>query len=80
MLLFFILLGGFGGRGGRGTPRGRGGTPGGGRGDRPPNSTLMVFGLNKDTEPFELQNVFTDSNDVYLPKDRETGEKRGSVK
>lgn len=76
-LKFSLLTGGpGGGRGGRGTPRGgRGG--GGGNRDRPPSSTLMVFNLSRNTEPFELQNVFTDSNDVYLPKDRETGEKRG---
>ena len=62
--------------------RGRG-TPGGGRGrggpDRPPSSTLMVFNLNFDTEPYTLEEIFKGCNDVYLPKNRETGEKRGWV-
>lgn len=64
-----------GGSRGRGTPgSGRGG---GGNRDRAPNSSLMVFNLSFGTESYSLQDVFTESNDVYLPKDRETGEKRG---
>ena len=61
-----------GGRGGRG--RGRGG---GGRGGGTPSSTLMAFNLSFDTEPYTLQEIFEGANDVYLPKNRETGEKRG---
>ena len=53
----------------------------GGRGGRnaTPSKNLMVFNLNYDTEPYTLQEIFEDSNDVYLPKNRETGEKRGYV-
>lgn len=64
-----------GGRGGRGTPgSGRGG---GARRDRPPNSSLMVFNLSADTEPWTLEEIFAGCNDVYLPKNKETGERRG---
>ena len=53
----------------------------GGRGGRnsTPSKNLMVFNLSYDTEPYTLQEIFEASNDVYLPKNRETGEKRGSV-
>lgn len=62
-----------GGRG-RGTP-GSGGR--GGRAQVAPTNRLMVFGLSKETEPYSLEEVFTGCTDVYLPKDRDTGERRG---
>jgi len=36
-----------------------------------------VRNLSYDTEPDSLQSVFHDAVDIYLPKDRETGERRG---
>lgn len=56
--------------------RGRGGG-GGGRTPNAPTNKLMVFGLSKETEPYTLEEIFQGCTDVYLPKDRETGEKRG---
>lgn len=66
-----------GGRGARGTPRG-GGRGGRGARNNTPSKTLMAFNLSFDTESETLQEIFQDSNDVYLPLNRETGEKRGS--
>ena len=63
-----------GGRGGGG----RGGGRGGG-GDGTPSKTLFVRNLNYETEPSSLQEIFADANDVFLPKDRETQERRGYV-
>ena len=37
----------------------------------------MAFNLSFDTEPYTLEEIFRGCNDVYLPKNRETGEKRG---
>ncbi len=68
--------GGRGTRGSRGGGRGRGGGGRGG-GERTPSKTLMAFNLSFDTEPYSLQEVFENANDVYLPKNKETGEKRG---
>ncbi len=50
-----------------------------GRRNATPSKSLMVFNLSYDTEPYTLQEIFEASNDVYLPRNRETGEKRGSV-
>ena len=64
-------------RGGRGTPRGG---RGGGRGAGPspgPTNKLFVRNLWLDTEPYTLEELFPEANDVYLPKDRETGKRRG---
>ena len=58
------------------TPRGG---RGGGGGGRAPTNKLFVANLSTDTEPYTLEEIFTGANDVYLPKDRETGEKRGWV-
>lgn len=66
--------GGRGGRGGRGGGFGGGG--GGGRSPAP-SKVLFVRNLSYDTEPDSLQSVFHDAVDIYLPKDRETGERRG---
>jgi nucleolin len=66
-----------GGRGGFGNGRGTPGSGRGGRRERPPNNSLMVFNLTVDTEPWALEEIFTGCNDVYLPKNRETGERRG---
>ena len=49
----------------------------GGRGnDRAPTSRLFVK-LSYDTEKETLEEMFQNATDVYLPRDRETGEKRG---
>ena len=61
------------GGGGRGTPGSGGRAPG------LPNNKLMVFGLSRETEPYTLEEMFKGCTDVYLPKDRETGERRGLV-
>ncbi len=53
---------------------GRGGGPSPG-----PTNKLFVRNLWRETEKETLQEIFPEANDVYLPKDRETGEKRGSV-
>ena len=66
------LAGGRRGRGGFGSGGG-----GGGRTPVPPTNKLMVFNLSKRMEPYQLEEIFAGCNDVYLPKDRETGEKRG---
>ena len=51
----------------------------GGRGDdRTPTSRLFVK-LSYDTERETLQDLFPNATDVFLPRDRETGEKRGWV-
>lgn len=68
-----------GGRGGRGTPRGGGGRGGRGARNNTPSKTLMAFNLSFNTESYTLQEIFEGSNDVYLPLNRETGEKRGSA-
>jgi len=44
-----------------------------------PSKKLFVSNLNYETEVDTLQELFPDANDVYLPKNRETGEKRGFV-
>ena len=49
----------------------------GGHGDdRNPTSRLFVK-LSYDTEKETLHDMFPNATDVYLPRDRETGEKRG---
>ena len=53
---------------------GRGGGPSPG-----PSNKLFVRNLWKQTEVSTLQEYFPEANDIYLPKDRETGEKRGYV-
>ena len=35
--------------------------------------------LSYDTEQGSLQELFPNATDVFLPRDRETGEKRGLV-
>ena len=52
------------------TGRGAGPSPG-------PTNKLFVRNLWKETEVSTLQEYFPEANDIYLPKDRETGEKRG---
>ena len=42
-----------------------------------PSKTLFVRNLSYSTDPGSLQAVFKDATDVFLPKDRETGEMRG---
>ena len=42
-----------------------------------PNNKLFVTNLSYDTEVSSLQEMFCDATDVYLPKNKETGEKRG---
>ena len=44
--------------------------------DRTPTSRLFVK-LSYDTERESLQELFPNATDVFLPRDRETGEKRG---
>ena len=44
-----------------------------------PTNKLFVVNISTDTEPYTLEELFTGANDVYLPKDRETGERRGWV-
>lgn len=72
--------GGGGGRrdayGSRDGGYGGGGGGGGGR-NPPPNKVLFVRNLSYDTDSRALQDVFYDAVDIYLPKDRETGERRG---
>ena len=51
----------------------------GGRDSFGPSKKLFVNNLNYRTEVFTLQEIFPEANDVFLPKDRETGEKRGYV-
>ena len=48
----------------------------GGRDDRTPSSRLFVK-LSYDTERETLEEMFPNATDVFLPRDRETGEKRG---
>lgn len=52
---------------------------GSGRGGASPGPTnkLFISNLSYDTEVDSLQELFSNANDVYLPKNRETGEKRG---
>lgn len=52
------------------TGRGAGPSPG-------PTNKLFVRNLWRETEVSTLQEFFPEANDIYLPKDRETGEKRG---
>ncbi len=56
-----FLTQGRGGRGGHGTP----------------SKVLFVRNLSLETEPDSLQEVFTSATDIYLPKDKNTGERRG---
>ena len=42
-----------------------------------PSKTLFVRNLSYSTHPSSLQAVFKDATDVFLPRDRETGEMRG---
>ena len=54
--------------------------PGRGGGPSPgPSNKLFVRNLWRETEVSTLQEYFPEANDIYLPKDRETGEKRGWV-
>ena len=49
----------------------------GGRGDdHTPTSRLFVK-VSYDTEKDTLQDMFPNATDVFLPIDRDTGEKRG---
>ena len=50
---------------------------GGGGASPGPTNKLFINNLCYDTEVYTLQELFLEANDVYLPKDRETGEKRG---
>lgn len=38
---------------------------------------LFIRNLSYETEPHTLENLFPEATDVYLPKDRDTGERRG---
>ena len=67
---------GFGRGGGRGGSRGGFGG-GGGEGSHAPSKVLFVRNLSYDTEPAALQEVFQNATDVFLPRDRDTGERRG---
>ena len=42
-----------------------------------PNNKLLISNLSYDTDVDGLMDIFSEANDVYLPKNRETGEKRG---
>ncbi|KAL5491992.1 hypothetical protein EMCRGX_G017375 [Ephydatia muelleri] len=67
-----------GGRGRGGTPGGRGGRGGGGGGgDGTPSTKLFVRNLSYETDASSLEGIFTEANDIFLPKDKETGEPRG---
>ena len=73
-----------GGSGGRSYGGGRGGGGGGYRGGNrgsddngAPSKKLFIRNLSYDTDKESLQAVFKDATDVFLPKDRETGETRG---
>ena len=73
-----------GGSGGRSYGGGRGGGGGGYRGGNrgsddsgTPSKKLFIRNLSYDTDKESLQAVFKDATDVFLPKDRETGETRG---
>lgn len=55
---------------------GGGGRGGGGKSPGPSNK-LFVNNLNYETEVSTLHEMFPEANDVYLPKNRETGERRG---
>ena len=48
-----------------------------GGGTNPPSNKLFVNNLSYKTEVYTLQELFPEANDVYLPKNKETGEKRG---
>ena len=50
---------------------------GGGGGSTGPTNKLFVNNLCYDTEVYTLQEIFPEANDVFLPKDRESGKKRG---
>lgn len=66
----------FGSRGGGGG----GGYRGGNRGSDDsgtPSKKLFIRNLSYDTDKESLQSVFKEATDVFLPKDRETGETRG---
>lgn len=76
--------GGGGGRSYGGGSRGGGGGGGGYRGGNrgsddggTPSKKLFIRNLSYDTDKESLQAVFKDATDVFLPKDRETGETRG---
>ena len=50
----------------------------GGSGPGPgPSNKLFISNLCYDTELNTLQEIFKEANDVYLPRNKETGEKRG---
>lgn len=51
----------------------------GGRGDSHAPSSRLFVKLSYDTERETLEEMFPNATDVFLPRDRETGEKRGSV-
>ena len=77
----YVPRGGGGGRsfGGRGGGGG-GGFRGGSRGsddNGTPSKKLFIRNLSYNTDTESLQAVFKEATDVFLPKDRETGETRG---
>ena len=69
LFLSHLLFSGGRGGGGQGASGGRGAP-------RTPTNRLFVK-LSYETERETLESIFTDANDVYLPKDRDTGEQRG---
>lgn len=52
---------------------------GGGEGDGTPSTKLFVRNLSYETDASSLEGIFTEANDIFLPKDKETGEPRGYV-
>lgn len=60
-----FIAGGGGGRGG-----------GASSGHRTPSNKLFIK-LSAETEQATLESIFSGATDIYLPKDRETGEQRG---
>ena len=65
-----------GGRGGRGTPRGRGA----GRGARtpnPPSANMFIKGLSWDTTNDSLHNAFDGATGARVITDRDTGDSKG---
>ena len=76
----YVPRGGGGGRSFGGRGGGGGGYRGGNRGsddNGTPSKKLFIRNLSYDTDRESLQSVFKEATDVFLPKDRETGETRG---